>query len=87
MEPIDKVQVIRRSARCFVCGLVGILPGIGVPFAVVALGDFLYVSQNKGTITNPAERYLRQGAFGAVLGLLLTLFLGAIVAVQISWGG
>jgi hypothetical protein len=85
MEPTDEIQIIRRSVRCFTCGLIGALPGIGVPFAVVALGDFLYVSQNKGAISNPAERYRRWGAFGAIVGLLVTMFLAAIIAAHLWW--
>lgn len=83
---MDQVVMIRRSLRCFACGLVGILPGIGIPFAVVALGDYLHVSQHKGAVANPAEHYLRWGAYGAVAGLLLTMFLAALIAVQLWWG-
>jgi hypothetical protein len=43
----DRVQIIERSLRCFFCGLVGILPGIGLPFAVVALGDWIFVLRHK----------------------------------------
>lgn len=83
---MDQVEMIRRSLRCFAFGLIGVLPGIGIPFAVVALGDFLYVSQNREPILNPAARYLRWGAFIAIAGLLLSLFLAGLVAIQLWWG-
>ena len=86
MEQIDQVELIKRSMRCFSFGLVGILPGIGVPFAVIALWDFLHISQYKGTSSNPAERLLRWGAFSAIVGLLLTMFLAALGDIQLWLG-
>lgn len=86
MQPIDQVEMIRRSQRCFVCGVIGFLPVIGLPFAVVALGDYVHVSQLKGPHPNPLQRYVRWGAYGSIAGLLLTVFLGALVAVQLWWG-
>lgn len=81
----DRIEVIRRSLRCFRCGLIGILPGIGVPFAVLALEDWVFLMNHKKIDWNPAERYVHYGAFTATLGLLLTLLLAAIIAIQISW--
>lgn len=80
----DRVQIIERSLRCFFCGLVGILPGIGLPFAVVALGDWLYLLRHKSSEWNPAERYVHYGAQSATAGLLLTLLLAAVLAIEIS---
>lgn len=85
MEPIDHVQLIKRSMRCFLCGLVGILPVVGIPFAVVALGDCFYVARRKDTKANPAERYLRWGALGATMGLGLTALTAGIVLIELSW--
>lgn len=84
IQPPDKIQIMRRSLRCFACGLIGILPGIGLPFAVTALGDCFYVSRHKGTTPNPAQRYLRWGAVAATAGLLLTLLLGAVLLIELS---
>jgi hypothetical protein len=83
--PLDKVHVIERSLRCFACGVIGILPGIGVPFAVAALGDCLRVSFRKGAQSNPAEHYLRWGALGATTGLLLTVVLAMALAIELLW--
>ena len=33
-----KIAMLRGSVRCFVLGLVGLLPFIGLPFAILALG-------------------------------------------------
>ncbi|HLX71689.1 MAG TPA: hypothetical protein VKV04_18915 [Verrucomicrobiae bacterium] len=83
--PLDQVQLIERSLRCFACGIIGILPGIGLPFAIVALGECLRVSLRKGAQLNPAERYLHWGALGATAGLLLTIVLAAALAIKLSW--
>jgi hypothetical protein len=82
--PFDKIDVIQRSMRCFVCGLIAILPVIGLPFAVVAIGDFLRVRWDKGSIWNPAERYLRVGFVSAIAGLLLATLLGAVIFIEVS---
>jgi hypothetical protein len=82
--PFDKIQLIRGSLRCFAFGIVGVLPGIGLPFAIVALGEVFRINRHKGSTWNPAERYLTVGALLASLGLGLTLLLFGIVLVEIS---
>lgn len=82
--PLDKVQIIERSMNCFRCGLVGILPGIGLPFAIVSLGDCLNVMLRKGSNWNPAERYLRWGAASAAAGLMITMLLAGILMIELS---
>jgi hypothetical protein len=80
--PFDKVQVIERSLRCFACGVVGLLPVIGVPFAVIALSNFAQVKHRKGPIWNPAGRYLGIGSLCATAGLGLTLLIVSAIAIQ-----
>jgi hypothetical protein len=81
---LDKIEVIQRSMRCFICGLIALLPVIGLPFAVVAIGDFLRVNWDKGATWNPAQRYLRTGLVCAVAGLLLATLLGAVIFIEVS---
>lgn len=80
----DRVEIIKRSLRCFRNGLIGLLPGIGVPFAVLALEDWLFVRQQKAENCNPAARYVHFGALAGTLGLLLTLLLAAVITIEIS---
>jgi hypothetical protein len=80
--PFDKVQVIERSLRCFTFGVVGLLPVIGVPFALIALGNFTQVKRRKGSIWNPAGRYLGTGALCATAGLGLTFLIVSAIAIQ-----
>lgn len=82
--PFDKVQIIERSLRCFSFGLMGFLPGIGLPFAVIALGNCLFVLRRSRGEWNPAERYLQIGGLAAMVGLLLTLLLAAVVMIEIG---
>ena len=35
--PADKVRVIEQSLRCFAFGLLGLIPLLGLPFAVLAV--------------------------------------------------
>lgn len=81
--PFDKVQVIERSLRCFAFGITGLLPVIGVPFAVIALNNFTQVKRHKGSIWNPAGRYLGTGALCATAGLGLSLLIVSAIAIQI----
>jgi hypothetical protein len=83
--PLDKVQIIERSLHCFTFGLVGILPGIGLPFAIISLGDCLTVMRHKGSNWNPAERHLRWGVAFAAIGLLTTMLLACVFAIELSW--
>lgn len=80
----DRVQILERSLRCFHFGLIGLLPGIGVPFAVLALEDWLFVFKEKAENWNPAKCYLHCGAIAAIAGLLLTMVLTVIIAIGIS---
>lgn len=72
-DTLDKVEVIQRSLRCFTLGLFGILPVIGLPFAIMALSSFLQVKRGLGGQWNPAEQYLVWGMATAVCGLFLTV--------------
>ena len=82
--PFDKVQVIERSLRCFTCGLLGLLPLVGLPFAVTALFDSFRITNRKGTIWNPADRYLSVGTSCAALGLILNCLGIGIIIVEVS---
>jgi len=78
---MDKIEVIQRSLRCFTLGLIGILPLLGVPFALFALDNFRQVRRGLGTQWNPARTYLRWGLATAISGLFLTVVLTFVVAI------
>jgi ABC-type phosphate transport system permease subunit len=80
---MDKIEVIQRSLRCFTLGLIGIVPLLGVPFALLALDDFRQVRRGLGTQWNPARSYLKWGLATAISGLFLTVILSFVVAIII----
>ncbi|HXT13045.1 MAG TPA: hypothetical protein VN873_15900 [Candidatus Angelobacter sp.] len=85
MKPLDKIQIIESSTRCFTCGLIGILPLIGLPFAIIAIANFVRVQLGKGTVWNPANGYLSAGGFCAAIGLgISTLLIGSFI-VDVYW--
>ena len=63
--------MINNSLRCFGCGLLGLLPVIGFPFAVAALvlAGKARVSQRQSW--NPAEPYRVWGVILAAGGIIL----------------
>lgn len=75
---MDRINVINKSIAAFLCGLIGLMPLIGLPFGVAALALFL-VARQKSTDWNPAERYLDWGVRFALIGFGLTLFAFAIL--------
>lgn len=82
--PFDKAQVIEGSLRCFAWGLVGVLPGIGLPFAIIAIGHYFRIARHKGDTWNPAAAYLEAGGICAVLGVLITMLLAGVIFVEAS---
>jgi hypothetical protein len=81
---MDKIDLIRSSLRCFACGIIGLLPFIGIPFAVAAIWDFRRVFFGKSTLWNAAQPYLSIGAACATFGLLLDLLIVTAIIIQIS---
>ena len=81
--PIDKVQVIERSLRCFTLGLLGIFPVLGIPFAIAALANHFHVQRLVGPHWNPAQTYLTWGLATALCGLFLTVVIIGVVGSMI----
>jgi hypothetical protein len=79
IQPITKIEMIERSLRCFVCGLLGLLPVIGIPIAVHALVQHMRVKRGQGAMWNPAYRYCFWGALCAEMGLALFVLVPIVV--------
>jgi hypothetical protein len=79
---MDLATAIRKSLTGFVCGMVGLLPIIGVPAAVYAVLCWSTVRLRYGTEWNPASNYLNAGLALALLGVLSSTVLvsAAIIA-------
>jgi hypothetical protein len=76
---MDKVVVIQCSLRCFTLGLIALLPGLGVPFAVMALASYFRVKRATGAQWNPAQQYLSWGLATALCGLFLTTVITCVI--------
>ena len=66
-----KIQMLKSSLSCFVCGLLGLLPLIGPPFAVAALVISGKVRVRQKTFWNAAKPYWMGGIACGCLGILL----------------
>lgn len=79
MNPELRIQIIQRSLRCRRLGLWGLIPGLGILFAVPCIFLFFSTRRLAGGDWNPARRYLDMGMTCGCLGILLTLALTLMV--------
>jgi hypothetical protein len=75
-----KIQMLKNSLRCFVYGLLGLLPVIGLPFALAALWISGRVRVKEKQLWNAARPYRIWGAVCAIVG---TIFWGFILTIII----
>jgi hypothetical protein len=80
-----KAQIIERSLNCFAYGLVGLVPGLGIPFAIVALQEHWRVKRDGVGMWNPARTYLKWGIICARLSLAISLILVASIVLLVSF--
>jgi hypothetical protein len=78
---MDRIEAIERSLRCFTLGLLGLIPLLGIPTALVARGEFRRVQRHYGRCWNPARKYLLCGAAFAYFTLGITLAGGGLLLV------
>jgi len=69
---VARILVIQLSLRAFVCGLLGVIPVIGLLPAVHALYCWGRIRWRYAEQWNPASSYLSWGSALAVLGLGIT---------------
>ena len=69
---MNRVAAIESALRCFVCGLLALIPGLGLPFAVAAVVFYAKSSARSVDEWNPARRFAFLGLACAVAGVLLT---------------
>ena len=80
---MPRILVIRKSLTAFVCGLIGLLPLVGVAPAVYALLCWNRIRARYRDEWNPASAYADWGARLAMLGLLGTALIVVLIAVLI----
>ena len=79
-----KIRMLKGSLRCFVCGLLGLLPVIGLPFALAALWISGRVRATEKQFWNAAWPYRIWGVVCARLGAVLGIGILGIVTVR-AW--
>ena len=66
-----KIQMLKGSMKCFVFGLLGLLPFIGLPFGLAALWISGRVRMKEKQFWNAARPYRIWGAVCAAVGTVL----------------
>lgn len=66
-----KLKMMKASIRCLVFGLLGLLPLIGVPFALAALWSSFAARRQEKQFWNPAKPHQVIGLVCAALGALI----------------
>lgn len=73
--------MIEGSMRCFVFGLIGLLPVIGIPMAVISVAQYQRVKRGRGDMWNPAHRYFFWGGVCARMGLALFVLVPMVLVI------
>ena len=81
---MTRASAIAMSLRGFGCGLVGVLPFIGLLPSIHALRCWFRVRSDYREDWNPASAYLYWGAVLAALGLLGTVLTTAVIGYSIA---
>ena len=77
---VDQIATIRASLAVFVCGLVGLIPFLGLLPALYALVAYIRINARYHE-WNPAARYLAWGGRLALLGVLISLLAAYLVGL------
>ena len=80
---MPKSEMLIRSTRCFMLGWWSLIPLFGVVPALLAFSQYSAVTRGSGSRWNAARYRLLAGTWLAAIGLLLTAFLAAAVALTI----
>jgi hypothetical protein len=81
--PMDKVQIIERSLRCFWRSLAALVPLLGLPFAVHSLFAAHKLRRGAQGQWNPAEGYVKWSVFFGWLGILLSVAVAVPIGVYV----
>ena len=83
MSPADRIQLIHRSLRVFVCGWLSLIPVIGL---IPALYAFFAGGLTRAALReewNPAASYLLWGRTLAVFSFIISILAAAIFILQL----
>jgi len=77
--PGAKIRMLENSLRCFAYGLLGLLPVIGLPFALAALWISGRVRAEEKNLWNAARPYRIWGIVSAAVGVFFWAFIVVLV--------
>jgi hypothetical protein len=78
----QRIAAVTSSLRCFVYSLIGLVPLIGIPFAVAAIVKSRQMQKASSPDWNPADRYLSASRRLAPVSFLTSvIFLVLVVFV------
>ena len=78
---MNKALALRAALRCFTCGLLALLPVLGLPFALAAMVFHVKASGHAPDEWDVARRYARLGILFAGIGVSLNIFAVACVGL------
>jgi hypothetical protein len=81
-DVLDKITMLKNSQRCLTFGLLAFLPGIGIPFAVMALWTAGRVRTFENRYWNAAGPYRIWGVVCAALGLIFWFSVVALIMLH-----
>jgi hypothetical protein len=76
---MDRVTVIKKSCSVFLCGLLSLIPIIGLVPSIYSLISIRQIRIGFNESWNPASGYLRAGAIMARLGFFCSAILVLIL--------
>jgi len=82
-----KIKMLKSSLQCCVCGLLGLLPVIGLPFAIAALVISGRVRAGQKKYWNAARPYWIEGVVCAAGGTVFWGFILTIIIYQAATDG
>ena len=80
--PAAKIRMMKASIRCLIFGLLGLLPIIGLPFALAALWISGRVRTKEKLFWNAAKPYRIWGVVCAAVGTVLWTGVLAIIVAR-----
>jgi len=80
--PTAKIKMMQGSIRCLAFGLLGLLPAIGLPFAIAALWLSGRARWQERRFWNPARPYRIIGLTCAAVGTIGWFLIGALIVFQ-----
>jgi hypothetical protein len=81
-----KIKMLEDSMRCFAYGLLGLLPVIGLPFALVALWNAGRVRIREKHYWNAASAYCLWGGICGALGAIFWVMVETLLVYNLATG-